>query len=215
MNLAHLYCDQIILLSSSFHDKGSRSNVVTFPDKTSLEIWLTRNGIDISAWGTGSSKTLTDLWHELNCGEIILHEYPPLRVVNVVQVIIRRNDRILVETEQVLRNGRKRRRNQPPAEKFKPGETYQDAAKRCLQEELGIDARLIKIRPETHRQIKTYSHSFSYPGLPSLYTVNIVEANVQELPLADFWRDNQSFTNGDPVRKHRWGWREEAVLMEH
>ena len=189
--------------------------MVTFPDKASLEIWLTRNGVDISAWGTGSSKTLTDLWHELNAGEIILHEYPPLRVVNVVQVIIRRNGTILVETEQVLRNGRKRRRNQPPAEKFKPGETYHEAALRCLQEKIGIAARLITIHPNTHRQVKTYAHSFSYPGLPSLYNVNIVEADVQELPIVDFWRDNQSFTSGDPVEKHCWGWRKEAHLIEY
>ena len=189
--------------------------MVTFPDKKSLEVWLTRNGIDISAWGTGNSKTLTDLWHELIRGEIILHEYPPLRVVNVVQVIIRRNDCILVETEQILRNGRKRQRNQPPAEKFKPGETYHEAALRCLQEELGIDHRLIDLQIETHRQIKNYCHSFSYPGLPSLYTVHIVEADVQELPIADFWRDNQSFVSGDAVKKHRWGWRrEEARLAE-
>lgn len=189
--------------------------MITFPDKLALEVWLTRNGIDISTWGTGNSKTLTNLWNELIAGEIILHKYPPLRVVNVVQVIIRQNGCILVETEQVLRNGRKRRRNQPPAEKFKPGETYGDAAIRCLEEEIGINERLVTIFHNTHRQIKTYAHSFSYPGLPSLYNVNIVEANVQELPIADFWRDNQSFTDGDPVKKHRWGWRNESILAEH
>lgn len=195
--------------------KGRRSIVITFPEQSALEIWLTRNGIDISIWGTGNSKTLTDLWNELLAGEIILHEYPPLRIVNVVQVIIRQNGRILVETEQVLRNGRKRHRNQPPAEKFKPGETYREAAIRCLEEEIGINKQFITIYPSTHRQIKSYSHSYSYPGLPSLYNLNIVEATVQELPIADFWRDNQTSTDGgDPVRKHRWGWREESILAQ-
>ena len=188
--------------------------MITFPNKLALEVWLTRNGIDISAWGAGNSKTLSELWNELISGEIILHEYPPLRVVNVVQVIIRKNGCVLVETEQVLRNGRKRQRNQPPAEKFKPGETYQDAAIRCLEEEIGISKHLITIYPETHRQIKTYSHSFSYPGLPSLYNVNIVEAEVEDLPVVDFWRDNRSYTTGDPVERHRWGWREESILAE-
>ena len=50
-----------------------------------------------------------------------LVDQPVLRVVQAVTVVIRQEDKILIETEQVFKDGRRRVRNQPPSEKMKLG----------------------------------------------------------------------------------------------
>ncbi len=183
---------------------------VPFRDVAALGAWLMAQGVDWTAWGTGNAKSLADLWRELEEGETVLQERPLLRVVNVVQVIVRRDDWVLLEAEQEFGDGQRRHRNQPPAEKIKPGEDYMAAAARCLQEELDVAPGQIQLFPETHRLTETYTHSPSYPGLPALYNLHVVEAAVSGLPARDFWRDNRSFAAGDPVKRHKWVWRRPA-----
>jgi hypothetical protein len=36
----------------------------------------------------------------------------------------------------------------------------------------------------------------------------VVEATTRALPEEDFWRENTA--GSDPVRRHLWGWREQA-----
>ena len=165
-----------------------------------LEAWLGKHGINYETWGEKSSKSLYNLWQELEAGEV------RLKVVDVVQVIIRRDDTVLVEAEQEFFNGKRRHRDQPPSEKIKPGEALQDAAHRCLREELGVSPERIVLHMESHRQHQTNANSFSYPGLPSRYNVHVLEAAVSGLPEEDFWRENQTGDTVDPVRRHRWVW---------
>jgi ADP-ribose pyrophosphatase YjhB (NUDIX family) len=183
------------------------SAVTQFHNIDALQSWLTQNGIDSSFWGTGNTKSITHLWHEIHEGEVNLQEDPPLRVVNVVQVIIRQGDRILLEAEQEFGDGQRRFRNQPPSEKIKPEETYIDAALRCLREELGLEEQQITLVTASHKVLQTFAQSFSYPGLPSQYTFHTVEAAVSGLPDTDFWRENRAPGRGDPVIRHRWAWR--------
>ena len=178
-----------------------------FTDIYALATWLSHYGIDFKAWGENSSKSLNHLWQELQAGEVQLMDTPPLRLVEVVQIIIRRGETVLVEAEQEFFNGQRRYRNQPPSEKIKPGETVQDAASRCLQEELALPKEAFLLRPETHRQYQTNTNSISYPGLPSQYNFHVIEAAVSTLPAEDFWRENQSDGIIDPVKRHRWEWR--------
>ena len=178
-----------------------------FTDIYALEKWLSSNGIDVKAWGSDNSKSLDNLWQELQAGEVQLKQNPLLRLVEVVQIIIRRGETVLVEAEQEFFNGQRRYRNQPPSEKIKPGETVQVAASRCLQEELGLPLGAFTLRLETHRQHQTNTNSISYPGLPSQYNFHIIEAAVSGLPAEDFWRENQSDGIIDPVKRHRWEWR--------
>ncbi|WP_420628535.1 NUDIX domain-containing protein [Candidatus Leptofilum sp.] len=172
-----------------------------------LEAWLQKHGIGYDAWGKDSNKSLRNLWQELEAGEVQLKESPPLRVVEVVQIIIRRNHEILVEAEQEFANGQRRFRNQPPSEKVKPGESIQDAARRCLQEELGLELEAITLDLTTHRQHQTNTNSISYPGLPSQYNFHLLEATVSGLPEGEFWRENETEGSVDPVLRHRWAWR--------
>lgn len=62
------------------------------------------SGIDTSLWGEGNAKTIGHLWDELREGEARLQDDPPLRLVDAVQIIIRRGKQILVEARQELGN---------------------------------------------------------------------------------------------------------------
>lgn len=178
-----------------------------FANIDALKRWLKSNGINCDLWGQNSSKSLRNLWQELEAGEVQLKDSPPLRVVDVVQIIIQQGEYILVEAEQEFFNGQRRFRNQPPSEKIKPGETIQQAATRCLVEELAVNPEQITLHPESHHQHQTNTNSVSYPGLPSQYNFHLLEAAVSDLPNNDFWRENQSDGLLDPVKRHRWVWR--------
>jgi ADP-ribose pyrophosphatase YjhB (NUDIX family) len=171
-------------------------------------MWLEERGIDTRSWRPPGAKQVGELWREIAEGEATIQDTPPLRLVNVVQLIIRRGDFILVEAEQELGNGGKRWRNRPPSEKMKAGESVTDAALRCLREELGVDMERVTLLGDTLTQSEQVAESPSYPGLPTQYTFHSLEAEVDGLPDVDFWRVNSAFfKGGDPVRRHRWAWR--------
>lgn len=172
-----------------------------------LVAWLNQYNIDTSLWGEGNAKSVIHLWDEVSSGEVILMDDPPRRVVHVVQVVIRRNRQVLLEAEQVLGNGSRRFRNQPPSEKFKPGESYLDAAHRCLQEELNAPAEAIHLLPESYAPRVELLDSYSYPGLLTEYLFHLVDAEVDGLPEEPFWRGNTATIMGDPVKRHLWEWR--------
>lgn len=174
-----------------------------FQSIAELEGWLEASGIDLSAWGQGEAKQTADLWAEYVSGESWFQDKPPLRVVEVVQVIIRRGDAVLIEVAQELRDGRWRFRLRPPAEKLKQGEDPRAAAVRGLCEELGIAASEVYLEggETTTEEIVV---STSYPGLPTHYTFYTFEATIGALPDEDFYREN---IPGDPIRRHLWGWR--------
>jgi len=178
-----------------------------FADIQALEAWLKKYGIKYEAWGANNSKSIGNLWQELEAGDVQLKDNPPLRVVNVVQVIILRDSHILVEAAQEFINGQRRFRNQPPAEKIKPAETIEQAAYRCLLEELDVPHQRISLHMESHKQHKTLTNSISYPGLPSQYNFHVLEARVADLPKEDFWRENKAGGALDPVKRHLWAWR--------
>ncbi len=170
-----------------------------------LQSWLQDHGIDTTTWGKGNSKDVLALWRELVEGETKLEDTPPRRVVRVVQVIIKREEMILVEAKQEMGDGRVRIRNLLPSEKMKPEESPQDAAHRCLDEELGIASDQAKILPD-HQERREEQESPSYPGLTTRYYFFEVEAIVTGLPVTDFWRDNATYQHGDPVKRHHWDW---------
>ena len=172
-----------------------------------LKEWLASQGIDKSRWGHGQAKTLECLWEEMVDGETGIQDNPALRIVPVTQVIIRRGDEILIETEQEFGDKRKRPRNHPPSEKIRRDETYIDAAIRCLQEELGLARQDIDIIDSTYRQTLKELESPSYPGLFTRYIFHIVEARVSGLPDANFWTHESTRNGKDLVRKHHWIWR--------
>ncbi len=184
------------------------NRVNPFASEQALNQWLKEQGIETDRWLAPGTKGVADLWLEIVTGDARLQQEPPLRLVNVVQVIIRRGDRILVEAEQELDDESKRARNTPPSEKMKPGESVVAAATRCLQEELGVESGNVSWHTATIRRSQRVTDSPSYPGLPTRYTFHSIEATVEGLPDGDFWHENLAFADGhDPIRRHRWAWR--------
>jgi ADP-ribose pyrophosphatase YjhB (NUDIX family) len=175
-----------------------------------LKAWLTTKSIDISQWGRGTAKTVESLWHEIVNQEVYLQDNPPLRVSSVVQVIVRKGNRILLEAEQVFDDQRRRFRDCPPSEKMRQGENYRDAALRCLNEELGVDEQSVELITSTYRQGQEETESLSYPGLRTRYILHRIEAKVAGLPATDFWTIEAARSQRDPTRKHRWVWRNQA-----
>lgn len=170
-----------------------------------LENLLRNHHIDTTQWGIGEAKSVMDLWHEIHEGDSHLRTEPLLRVVQVVRVVICREDQVLIEAEQELMDGRRRMRYQLPADKMKPNETIQEAATRCLVEELGLTPQEIQILNHSYRKIREMDDSASYPGLPCDYTYHYVDANVTRLPATPFWVDNHGGKK-DSVKRHHWVW---------
>lgn len=171
-----------------------------------LTIWLEENGIDTGVWGSGAHKTIANLWDEYAAGEVSFEANPPLRVVQVVQILIQHDGTMLLEKEQVLTNGMRRFRNQLPSEKIKGNETFMDAAFRCLSEELGLGRDRVDSVTVENESDEMIADSPSYPGLSTRYSIQTATARVSGLPAGDFWRDNQATAEGDPVSRHLWGW---------
>ncbi len=182
-----------------------------FKNLQAVHHWLNESGIDVSDWGVGGSKTVKQLWDELQSGDCAVHMKPALRIVNVLQLSIRKGPSILLEVEQEFGSGLRRQRQQPPSEKMKPGESCQEAAERCLAEELGIDSDLAHFQASSCQETSSITESPSYPGLLTQYKFHTIEATADGLPEDDFWRSNIAFADdGDPIKRHRWGWRPAA-----
>jgi hypothetical protein len=131
---------------------------------------LERHNIPFASWGQGHAKTLEHLLKELESGESVLEEDESgelLLKANIVDVEIFHTDRTgkrlkLVEEKQVFNDGRERKRDMPGvAEKMKPGEKPEEAARRGILEELGINLRDVRY----HSKNEDTLESFSYPGL--------------------------------------------------
>ena len=190
---------------------GAGEDVLTLKNKKELEDLLSANRIDPSGWGSGESNQLHDLWNEIAAGESQLQAGPLQRLVQVVMVIIRREDLVLVEAEQEFADGRRRKRGGPPTDKMKPGEDIQAAAMRCLSEELQLDSQQIELLPDSYHRMTIAKDSPSYPGLASKFTYHTIEARVINLPETGFWLENLS-DGEDPIRRHYWQWVPDAKI---
>lgn len=181
-----------------------------FASAGDLRRWLAGQGVDLTAWGRGGHKSVDHLWDEIERGETQIQEEPLLRLVDVVQVVVRRGERALIETEQELVGGGRRRRNRPPSEKMQPGESYLEAALRCLREELGVKRSDVTLLHDTYRRKQRDAPSPSYPGLHTRYTFHQVEAEVEGLPEGAFSTHERAGERGDPVETHHWTWEEKG-----
>lgn len=171
-----------------------------------LAYWLDNIGVDVSQWTANASKTIENLWDEYVNEDVSFQDDPPLRIVQVVQVIASHQDKILFEVEQEFTTGKRRSRKQPPSEKIKAGEKLHDAALRCLHEEVGLDPTQVRFIESNYEKEQETKESPSYPGLMTQYTVHTLEAEVTGLPTQRFWRLNWAAEEGDPVKRHLWDW---------
>lgn len=190
--------------------------LVTLKNEEELCAWLQAQDIDVSDWGNQSAKSIQDLWNEYLLGEIQLEQRPLRRVITgVVQVLIFKESRMLMEVHQQLTDGRMRLRNRPPSEKRKPGESQTDTARRCLFEELECTQDQIQSLWLLNEQPQMeHRFSLSFPGLLTCYPVYQVVADVEGLPDSAFQTQERGDSRGSAVKVHHWDWRkpEEAYV---
>ncbi|MFB6225461.1 MAG: hypothetical protein ABEI13_03305, partial [Candidatus Paceibacteria bacterium] len=140
-----------------------------------LQTILSRHNIDLSK----TFKGVPDLWDEIRSGECTLTEEDGelIRNVRVLNVEVRYDNRILVETQQVKQDGTVRKRNLPYlAEKLYPDESLQKGIIRTLKEELSLEQTppADHIRGQINENV-TFTSSASdqsaYGDLESRYTI--------------------------------------------
>ncbi len=178
-----------------------------------LEQWLQRGGVDTSGWGHGRAKTVEQLWHELLRGETQLLPHPTRRVVELVVLVVRRGEQILLETGQELADGRFRTRGWPPSEKVQRGEDYWHTAVRSLHEEMGLPQGTYTFYPHTYRTSTQWRDSLSYPTLPAQYHFHIIEADIPSLPQKAFTTAEAQHSTDDAVKVHYWAWGEPPTAV--
>ena len=170
-----------------------------------LRLLLQENNVPIAEWGQGGAKFVGNLWEEIQNGESILLSNPLRRQVATVSLIIRRGDRILIETEQRLGDGRIRKRHIPPSEKLQQNEDFLIAAYRGLQEELNISPDRAKFKLDTHQVRTSRQSSISYPGLLAEYHIHSIEVEIPSLPQESFSTDEPQAMNQN-AKSHIWDW---------
>lgn len=178
-----------------------------FPSVEILHQWLLTLSLNLESWNKGQAKSVGHLFDEIINGESSIQLKPPLRVVNVVQVLVSQDGKYLLELEQELDDKRTRKRNIPPSEKMIPGENCLNAARRCLLEELQIADKEIEILSQDCKPIIRYRKSRSYPGLKTKYCIYRVKVFVKNLPAEGFWTEEKTnHAEKEIIRRFYWGW---------
>jgi hypothetical protein len=184
---------------------SATNNCLKFGGLDELEAYLQKLP-EYEAWGLNNAKSVQSLWEEIQLGESAINQAGQ-RLVRVVVAEIRRQvggDKILMELEQTLADGRKRIRSQRPmAEKIIDQENPKLALVRGLAEELSLQEPDYSILTPEPVVSKTSRMSGSYPGVMSQYERYIYQVLAPNLPEEDF-----TIVEPDGIRSATWGWRE-------
>lgn len=130
-------------------------------------------GLDISAWGKGEAKSLEDYYKELQAGESVIgiDSHGMYRKISVVKMLIEDPERgVLIEDYQILPDGRRRERGQPPGGKICANEMPIEALFREMSEELNLGkGDFTPVFYDTHGERR---NSKSFPGLDTFYEIH-------------------------------------------
>ncbi|HYE23310.1 MAG TPA: hypothetical protein VEA92_02565 [Candidatus Paceibacterota bacterium] len=185
-----------------------------------LKTFLKLFGAPVSKYGKGIAKTLEDLYLSVASEEIAISLYRrelksgfmlvPLLTCRKVKIDIycKVNGVLwyLVEGEQLLQNGKRRRRSlkRSASEKIGKGESYSVGARRCLIEELGL-----VFTPETEPEFYPYEEYFATPRLSNSFPGTYVNGKrhkvVMQLHPDLFNSDGYTeYKNGKPRTHFSW-----------
>ena len=198
--------------TSASHDEVNPPRVEPVLDWTSeatTRSWLDEHKVPIGLWGTGTAKSVGNLWAEMKQGECTLtyEEGRALRELRVVKmrVLHPTSTQHLIEQKQTLANGKEKIRGGVPGEKLINDEVAEDGALRGVKEELGWEVVGAPRLLHTTVEVKP---SESYPGLMSRYTFYEYALNVRGLPEEHL---KPLFITVEGDRKHHWQWRDAIV----
>jgi hypothetical protein len=182
-------------------------------DIDSLKKELSDHKVDTSNWGKGNAKTVENLLTELTKNDCVLvkKDNQLHRTVCVLFVIIMSNGLILMEKEQILVDGRTRKRSLPLAEKVIVGEDLINATRRAIQEELEfIDnsteplAHSFEIMESSLQLLSSESkESASYPNLICMYETYMIKVKMNDLPKNEF-SSFEKREGGYQITKWQW-----------
>jgi len=178
-----------------------------------LTTWLESQGLDVSAWGTGSAKTVGHLYKEIEGAESVLSFDIDgvLRLLAVAKVRIflpGRPELVLHELSQIFPDGRERKRNLLLSEKMKAGEDPTEAAYRGILEELEtvlVESSEIDMVGDSLVKKQERNTSPSFPGLMVVYDLYTIDAVVDGLPEGPFTTLEDK--GGGKVLTLNWGWK--------
>eukprot|EP00928_Gymnodinium_smaydae_P041055 TRINITY_DN27798_c0_g7_i1.p1 TRINITY_DN27798_c0_g7~~TRINITY_DN27798_c0_g7_i1.p1 ORF type:complete len:834 (+),score=254.93 TRINITY_DN27798_c0_g7_i1:75-2504(+) len=168
-------------------------------DRKTIEDTLKDHGIDISAFGKGTAKSIDEFIGEIRSGEAQLMldaaEYKKMvRVVDVVLIrIAYRNasgeKKYLIEVGDKLNDGRVRNDlNRLPGTKKDPHENLKKVTSRILKDLLGLEDGKILVDFKTKEVFEEDGDSLSYPGVRTVYRKEIVEAQVNATDISTLMR---------------------------
>lgn len=156
---------------------------------------LEADGVDCSKFGQGKAKQLDALFKEIQDGSSRLEvgaDGKMCRTVEPVFLQLTYGNKVLVEKQQTLEDGKVRNRNMVLAEKFEPADpNLLYTALRGVEEEMGVlmadlsKPGNVSFRDDSYCMMLETMDSKSYPGVPCVYRTHYVMLEVLEagLPL--------------------------------
>eukprot|EP00928_Gymnodinium_smaydae_P086371 TRINITY_DN7043_c0_g2_i1.p1 TRINITY_DN7043_c0_g2~~TRINITY_DN7043_c0_g2_i1.p1 ORF type:complete len:320 (+),score=49.33 TRINITY_DN7043_c0_g2_i1:135-1094(+) len=170
----------------------NESEFLSFPAVEDLKLCLNAAGVDVSAWGKGKAKSLQNLFSEIADGSSYLMRERKddesnrlVRIVEQVYLEVCFEDKILVESFQVLPTGQRRERNRLPGDRRQPSDRdHRHTAVRFLAEALNIKAQAqdeprlsgrcswppgVAQQPELYQRIAMDKKMDMYPNLACRY----------------------------------------------
>merc|ERR1719160_1079081 len=157
-------------------------------NEQSVSDLLQRFKIDISKFGSGGAKRLDSLAMELSEGGSHLMQWDGrlVRVVNMVILNLNFGNYHLIETSITTNSGVKRPCKRWPGKIQPESEDTLSCIQDVLESKLQIPIEQVVKLSLARETRKLFSHemSASYPGLPSLYCKQMIQANLSNLDAA-------------------------------
>jgi len=163
-----------------------------------FEHYLAQHGVDVALFGTGSMKSLGQLYaevHENQESSLVEHTKEGgggegmelIRTLSLLQiklvVEVYRQKRVLTSNEQYLDDGRRRKVKQFLVHKMRPGESWNDVLPRAFLERLGVPTATqescFKFDPESQEYEESVKQSQGYP-VRTRYKIWTVTVNVSD-----------------------------------
>ena len=180
---------------------------------TDLITKLNEYKIDYTKW----SKTPVDLMEEIENGESYLETNDEtkvlVRVVSVAKIKIykKRDSSTYLIEEYQIKNGKRKEKGSPLAEKIGNGEKPMDGIMRGINEELGEPlAGLVSVDPEYYELVKETKPSQSFQGLECIYLLH----NFKGVALEGFPEGQFQTTDKHDGKIIVWNWQTEKIIAE-
>jgi len=142
--------------------------------------YLMNNNVDVSRWGEGTFRSVSEFSEELVKGESTLFRQENGRIVRLVDIVVLKlvkENSVLREVEEMV-GERTMALDRLPAMKRRTDEHPFSAARRLLTRYLHFEDNEVNLDPDDVRVLEEEQESTSYPGLLSVYRKRFITAKV-------------------------------------